>query len=229
MSENPPSDVGTVTGSPPAITLDRLVVSRGGVPLTQPISLRFEAGSLWQITGANGSGKTSLIRVLAGLLDPLAGQVLQDWTLPDPSPVRLFDPQWQRQIAWHPVQPVLKPGPSVRETLMVQTGLRADQATADLTRWGLARFADQPVQYLSAGQRKRLDLARLSHNPRPIWLLDEPTVTLDQEARALLGQVLSRHRDQGGLAIVASHDALPLDAALQTLRLGEQAVMGTVS
>ncbi len=233
MTDNPHHHVATAPDAPanmgPAITLDRLVVGRGGVPLTQPLSLRLEAGSVWQIIGNNGSGKTSLIRVLAGLLDPLAGQVTQDWTEANVAPIRLFDPVWQRQIAWHPVTPALKPGPSVRDTLMAHGGMTSDTVTAVLAEWGLARLAEQPVQYLSAGQRKRLDLARLSHDPCPIWLLDEPTVTLDREARALLGRVLARHRDQGGLAIVASHDALTIDGTLQTLALGTDEVTGAVS
>ena len=204
---------------PPAITLDQLVVGRGDLPLTQPLSLTFAAGSLWQITGVNGSGKTSLLRVLAGLLPALGGQVTQNWLSASSAPIRGFDPEWQRQLAWHPVTPSLKPGPTVRETLAAQMTATTQTVADHLDHWGLTRLADQPVQYLSSGQRKRLDLARLHTDPRPIWLLDEPTVTLDKDARALLGEALGIHRDRGGLAIVASHDPIPVTGAINTLNL----------
>ena len=90
-------------------------------------------------------------------------------------------------------------------------GLPAVADDALLARWGLTPLRDRPVQYLSQGQRRRVDLARLCQQDRPIWVLDEPTVTLDADARDALMTALGEHRERGGLTVLASHEVLPLD------------------
>ncbi|MEO0391799.1 MAG: heme ABC exporter ATP-binding protein CcmA [Pseudomonadota bacterium] len=207
------------------IHLENLVVGRAGLPLTRPIEARFQAGSIWQISGVNGSGKTSLLRVLAGLLPAYAGRVTQSWLTGQPRAVYGFDGDWQRQVAWVPVTPAFKPGPTVNQVLALSHpgaashGANQRRLAEACDHWGLAAIADQPVQYLSAGQRKRLDLARLMLDPRPVWLLDEPTVTLDAQARKTLALSLDHHRQQGGVTIMASHDDGPVTRDVNTLVL----------
>ena len=195
------------------ISTEQLVVGRGGMALTQPLDLSLARGTIWQLTGPNGVGKTSLLRVLAGLLPALLGELRHGFGGPAEA-VRAFDPFWMAQIGWLAVQPGLKPGPTVAEHLRRTARLAGLPAVADdalLARWGLTPLRDRPVQYLSQGQRRRVDLARLCQQDRPIWVLDEPTVTLDADARDALMTAIGEHRERGGLTVLASHEVLPLD------------------
>ncbi len=163
-------------------------------------------GGALLLAGPNGSGKSTLLRLLAGLLRPAAGRVLwhdQDGDLP---------------VAYLGHQDAIKPGLTVAENLSFAQKLHGKPIGAALDAFSLLPLAELPARLLSAGQRRRLALARLSLSAAPIWLLDEPTLGLDDASVAGLGKVLAQHRADGGVVVAATHIALPLPAAA-TLRL----------
>lgn len=169
------------------------------------------------LTGPNGSGKSSLLRQIAGLLDIAAGALTLEGGDPE---LTLAE---QAHYLGH--LDALKPAMTVAETLRfwgiwLGGDLPTDIAAA-LEGLALTPLADLPVGYLSAGQRRRLALARLIAAPRPIWLLDEPTVALDAASVERLGGVMQTHLGGGGLIVAATHLDLGLSAA-RTLRLGTE-------
>ncbi|MDR4305706.1 heme ABC exporter ATP-binding protein CcmA [Chelatococcus sambhunathii] len=193
------------------LVAEDLIVARGGRPVLDGVSLSVAAGGALTVTGPNGAGKSTLLRVLAGLINPLAGRVrLED---------DAFEPRERMHLLGH--LDAVKNGLSVEQNLRFARDLlggAGDLGTA-LDRVGLSALADLPGGVLSAGQRRRLALARLLTAPRPIWLLDEPTAALDAAGQALLVDLVAEHRAKGGLVVAATH--LPLgfeDAA--TLMLG---------
>lgn len=180
--------------------------------------LNFEvgAGNLLVIEGPNGSGKTSLLRVLAGFIPPTEGSVTIN-----ASEEEVVDAEERaKHVGWIGHQDAAKPQLTPQESLDFFADLHMCRSgTADaLARVGLARVAELPCQYLSAGQRKRLSLARLHVCKRRLWLLDEPFASLDEEGRRLAARFISEHCTAGGIAIAATHEPMPLEAA--TLRLG---------
>src|SRR5208282_3205269 len=188
-----------------------LVCVRGERTVFAALSLALEPGEALVLSGPNGSGKSSLLRLLAGLLRPAAGRIL--WEL---SPIA-DDPQAHRgRLSYVGHQDPVKPVLSVRENLTFWTRLKggADRAVSHaLERFGLLALADVPGRMLSAGERRRLNLARLLSAPAPLWLLDEPTVGLDKGSVAALEAVLAAHRAQGGLLLIATHLPLALAGA----------------
>lgn len=202
------------------LVAEDLACRRGERLVFSGLSCRVAASGVLLLTGANGSGKSSLLRLLATLLRPAAGRLLWGGTAvaPDPSAYR---------AALHYVGHLdaIKPALTPRETLRFWTELRgiaADSAriAAALAALGLQRAADWPCRWLSAGQRKRLALARLVAAPAPIWLLDEPTAALDRDGEERLLQLVAAHRAAGGRAVLATHQTLPLPGA-ETLALGD--------
>ena len=188
-----------------------LVCVRGERTVFAALSFALEPGAALVLSGPNGSGKSSLLRLLAGLLRPAAGRIL--WEL---SPIA-DDPQAHRgRLSYVGHQDPVKPVLSVRENLTFWTRLKggADRAVSHaLERFGLLALADVPGRMLSAGERRRLNLARLLSAPAPLWLLDEPTVGLDKGSVAALEAVLAAHRAQGGLLLIATHLPLALAGA----------------
>lgn len=185
---------------------ERLVFEGLGFSLHQGCALR--------LTGPNGSGKTTLLRLLAGLARPYAGTISWngDGIAADPDAHR-------RRTAWLGHCDAVKPWMSVAENVRFWAALRGrDAAMVDgaLDAVGLAGLADLPAQVLSAGQRRRLALARVFASGARLWLLDEPTVGLDAPSRTALETALAAHCAAGGLAVVATHQpvALPDEAAL---------------
>jgi len=182
-----------------------LVLTRGVRKVVDGLSFSVESGETLLLTGPNGVGKTTLIRALAGLLKPSAGTI------------RLTGGAEERELAEqaHYVGHLngAKPALTVAENLdfwaryLGGTGGRATVGPA-LEQFDLATLAEIPAGYLSAGQKRRLGLARLLVVARPIWLLDEPTVSLDAASAALLARVIDAHNASGGLAVAATH--LPL-------------------
>ena len=172
------------------------------------------------LEGPDGSGKTSLMRVLSGLLPPRAGRVLWQGkdTAEEPAP-------WRRALAWLGHDNAIKPQLSVSENLAFWARLTPAARGVDeaLEEVGIGHLADLPAAMLSAGQRRRLALARLGLTRGGCWLMDEPTVTLDTASLARLSAMIARHRADGGLAVIASHDALDLPGA-QSLDLSGFAV-----
>lgn len=174
-----------------------LGVSRGGVPVLEGVNFSVEAGEALVLTGPNGSGKTTLLRTLAGLQPPHGGKIV----VPDSEAIT---------YAGHAdgIKAVL----SVRENLdfwaRVHGGKDIDPA---LDGFDLEGLADRPAGSLSAGQKRRLGLARLMVTGRPIWLLDEPTVSLDKASVQLFAGAVRRHLEGGGIAVMASHIDMGLD------------------
>jgi heme exporter protein A len=189
-----------------------LACRRGDRLVFAGIDCRLPPGGALLLTGRNGSGKSSLLRLFATLLAPAAGRLL--WA---GAPVG-DDPAGYR-AALHYVGHLdaAKPGLTPREMLRFWAALRGATAPvvdAALDRWGLAELADWPCRWLSAGQRRRLALARLVATPAPIWLLDEPSAALDHDGEARLAELIAEHRASGGMAVVATHQPLALgDAA----------------
>ncbi|MCX7313299.1 MAG: heme ABC exporter ATP-binding protein CcmA [Alphaproteobacteria bacterium] len=193
-----------------------LACVRGGREVFSGLEFTLGGGAALLITGRNGAGKSSLLRMLAGLVRIAGGQL----TLTGGDPERTIPEQ--AHYLGH--LDALKPSLTVAENLGFWArylGGGAAPATA-LATVGLAALADLPAAYLSAGQRRRLSLARLVSVKRPVWLLDEPTAALDREAQDVLADLLKRHLAGGGLVVAATHGPIGLDGA-QELRLGAPA------
>jgi len=191
-----------------------LVCVRGGRTVFGNLSFVVGAGEALIVTGPNGAGKSSLLRLVAGLLRPLAGRI--DLVGGDP------DLTIAEQAHYVGHQDAQKPSLSVGENLAFWTdwlGDRACDAGTALAIVGLDGLAGLPAAYLSAGQRRRLSLARLVSAPRPIWLLDEPASALDAAAQMMLASLMRAHLGGGGLILAATHGPIGLDQAKE-LRLG---------
>ncbi|HLI12190.1 MAG TPA: heme ABC exporter ATP-binding protein CcmA [Alphaproteobacteria bacterium] len=174
------------------------------------VSFAVAAGEALLMTGPNGSGKSSLLRLAAGLLRPAEGRIL--WA---GRPIS-DDPEAHRaRLCYVGHQDPVKPVLSVRENLAFWSRLRGRHARVDeaLERFGLAALAVIPGRFLSAGQRRRLNLARLLVAPAQLWLLDEPTVGLDAEALKALEAALATQRAQGGVVMLATHTPLDIPGA----------------
>jgi heme exporter protein A len=190
---------------------------RGGRQVFAGLSFVLAPGDVLVLRGANGSGKSSLLRLLAGFLPPAAGQIAWDDT------AIALDPAAHRaRLHYVGHADALKGLLTARENLAFAaalSGASASAAAAGLDGFDLMTLADLPARYLSAGQKRRLALARLLAVRRPLWLLDEPAVGLDAANRERLEQALAGHRDAGGIAVLATHgDVAVEDAAI--LHLG---------
>jgi heme exporter protein A len=199
-----------------------LACVRGDRRLFRGLNLSLDSGQLLRVEGANGSGKTSLLRLLAGLGLPAAGEVR--W---QGRPIRRQREAYAQALLYLGHLGGLKDELTPVENLQIEAGLSGlgrvdDAAIGDaLAQWGLVRQARLPLRVLSAGQKRRAALARLSLSTARLWILDEPFNALDVDAVALLGRRLDAHVAGGGLAVVTSHMPLPVaPAQLQTLRLG---------
>jgi heme exporter protein A len=189
---------------------------RGGRDIFSGLDFAAGSGEALAITGANGTGKTSLLRMIAGLLAVADGSIAleggeAELTLPE-------------QVHYLGHRDALKPALSVIENLGFWRdflGGEALDATESLTQVGLSHAVHLPAAYLSAGQRRRLSIARLITVRRPIWLLDEPTNALDTAGQSLFATLMGDHLARGGLIIAATH--APLGIAARELRIGEAA------
>lgn len=181
---------------------EQLAAIRGERLVFSGLSFHVPPGGALLLVGPNGSGKSTLLRLLAGLKRADAGQVL--WAGEDVA----RDPAgYATRLAYVGHQDAVKPGLTVVENLSVR---RLDAMVA-LASMGLQELAELPARMLSAGQRRRLALARLSCRPTALWLLDEPTLGLDTESVARFGRVLAAHRARGGIVVAATHLPLPMD------------------
>jgi heme exporter protein A len=183
------------------------------------VSFRLPAGGALLLTGGNGSGKSSLLRLAAGLLAPAAGRLSWGERL-----VAADLAQHHARLHYVGHQDAVKPTMTPRETLTFWAALRGRRgAMAQAIENALAAFAldpvaDWPCRWLSAGQRRRLALARLLVAPAALWLLDEPTSALDADGQERLERVIAAHRTNGGRVLLATHLPLAIDHA-QTLVL----------
>lgn len=166
-------------------------------------------GEALTLRGPNGSGKSTLLRCLAGLLRPAAGAVA--W---EGRPVADEPEAHRRRLHYVGHQDAVKPPLTVGENLAFWARLHGGHAVAAaLAAFGLADLAGYPARLLSAGQRRRLALARLLAWPAPLWLLDEPTAGLDAESVGRFAAAAAEHRAAGGILLLATHDDSPLPGA----------------
>ncbi|MCK8785256.1 heme ABC exporter ATP-binding protein CcmA [Roseomonas sp. NAR14] len=188
-----------------------LACLRGERAVFAGLGFRLAPGGALLLTGANGAGKSSLLRLLAGLLAPAAGRLL--WAGED---VQADRAAHARRLRYVGHADAAKPALTLRENLALYARLWGGDAAAALAALDLAPLAELPARVLSAGQRRRLALARLALVPAataPLWLLDEPTVGLDAASVGRLGALLAAHRAGGGMVVAATHLPLPLPGA----------------
>ena len=189
------------------ISVTGLTLSRGERILFRDLSFDLAAGEAVALTGANGAGKTSLLRALAGFIRPDAGTIA--FADAEPAEAR------RRHLHWLGHLDGLKGARRARDELAFQAqwlGADADGIAAAIDLLALEPLLDLEVRQLSAGQRRRLAFARLIATPRPVWLLDEPFAPLDARWRAALGLLMQAHVDKGGSILAAVHDPLPVAA-----------------
>jgi len=204
--------------TPASLEVSGLSCRRGGRPVLDGLSFTLAGGELLALTGRNGSGKTTLLRALVRLLPAEAGMVL--WQGRD---VDYDREAWRRKIAWLGHLDGLKGDLTVRENLDIAARLRnepIDRVDQALIAFDLTPLAERDVRTLSAGQRRRVALARVVSSHAPLWLLDEPLNALDAPAQTALRSMLARHLEMGGLAIAATHASIDI-AGARNLELGQ--------
>ena len=194
-------------GSNADLVAEDLACRRGERLVFAGLSFRLPPGGAVVLTGANGSGKTSLLRLLAGLIVPAAGRLAWGAT-----PIADDAAEHRARLHYVGHQDGVKPALTPRETLAFWAALRgrelrreAPLLDAPLAAFGLEPVADWPCRWLSAGQRRRLALARLFVIPAPLWLLDEPFSALDQENQLRLERAVAEHRTASGRVVLATH------------------------
>lgn len=185
-----------------SLTVTDLSVARGGLPVLEGVSFTVPDGGALILRGPNGVGKTTLLRTIAGLQPALAGMVTGA----------------EDRIAYAAHSDGIKPTLSVAENLIFWAQVfGAGGIDAALDAYALAPLRDRPAGALSAGQKRRLGLSRLMVTARPVWVFDEPTVSLDRDAVAMFAGAVRAHLKQGGAAIMATHIELGIEAEVLEL------------
>lgn len=193
---------------------------RGDRLLFRNVSFSLAPGTFLQLTGPNGSGKTSLLRILCGLMMPESGEIR--W---QGAQIRSLAEDYSRSITYIGHRTAVKEELSSLENLRISSGLTGTEITsADaqkaLARLGLAGRENLPARFLSEGQRRRSALARLITCNTKLWLLDEVLASLDHAAGKLIESIIGEHLNKGGIAIVATHQELHISAgSFQRLEL----------
>jgi heme exporter protein A len=203
------------------LVVDGLSCRRGERLVFSGLNCVLPSGGALLLTGANGSGKSSLLRLLATLLMPEAGSILWGGV-----PIGDDLARYRASLHYAGHLDAIKPALGVRDNLMFWAGMRGFSASgvdAALAVFALDAVADWPCRWLSAGQRRRLALARLIASPAPLWLLDEPTASLDADGEQRLIAAIETHRAGGGRVAIATHHPLAL-AGPQVLMLEDFAV-----
>ena len=190
--------------TPPLLAARALAFARNDEPIFGPLDFALGAGEVVLIEGDNGSGKTTLLKVLCGLLEPTSGAVLLNG-----APLTLAKLSHQVALLGH--LPGIKMELSTMQNLRFAVGLGGVRpgitAQIALASVGLEGYEDQPLRLLSAGQKKRVALARLLLVPAALWLLDEPYANLDRDGMGLVNRLLETHAQRGGAALITSHGA----------------------
>jgi len=190
------------------LEVENLHLWRGERHVLRGVHFAMKRGTCLEVTGANGSGKTSLLRTLCGLIYPEEGRVL--WNGAD---VRRDLPAFHSALAYLGHEPPLKTDLSTRENLHYWIGVRrrvdSQAMDAALARVGAGPWCERLVRTLSAGQRRRAALAGLALLLVPLWVLDEPTTNLDAEGQLLVGNLIGEQLARGGMVVAAVHHRLP--------------------
>jgi heme exporter protein A len=203
---------------PNGLAVDKVHVWRGDLHVLKGVSLRVSPGEMVHVAGANGTGKSTLLRVITGLLHPEQGGVT--WRSKS---IDQFRSEYQTDLTYLAHEPALKGDLTALENLRFSVGLRRRVSPAELRqalrRTGVVHCADLPARVLSAGQRRRVAMARVLAMQAPLWLLDEPFTNLDAQGMDLVSQLLRGHILGGGLAVVVAHHDLKVECALRRLDL----------
>ncbi len=203
------------------LQVNNLQCIRGDRELFTGLSFELEERQLLMLEGANGSGKTTLLRTLCGLYLQEQGEIL--W---NGQPIRALDEAYRKELLYLGHYNAIKSDLTALENLRINALLAGekihhDQLMQALDTIGLFAFEDFPARQLSQGQKRRVALARLLLSKAKLWILDEPFVALDVAAVELLQKIIAEHVDNGGMAIITTHQEVPLtQGAVKRLRLG---------
>ena len=199
------------------LAADALTLFRGDRCLFKGLSFALNPGELILLKGRNGSGKTSFLRAIAGLLELESGSVIWNEVAVSKEP-QVF----QNSLVWMAHQVGFKGDLTLLENLHYEAALRP-QSRQDfedvLKRLGLNRLKRLPMRSLSAGQRRRVALARMLLSDAQLWIMDEPVANLDSEGRALVVDLIREHLAADGMVIMAAHHDFDIDATVQTIEL----------
>jgi heme exporter protein A len=199
------------------LTANDLTLFRGERCLFEGLSFALNPGELLLLEGRNGSGKTSLMRVIAGLLELESGDIYWNGV-----PVLKQRQEFHGALVWMAHRVGFKADLTLVENLQFEACLRA-QSAADfdevLQRLDISRLKSLLLRSLSAGQQRRVALARMLLSRAPLWLMDEPFTNLDREGRALVMILVTEHLDQGGMCIMAAHQDVEIDATVHKVVL----------
>lgn len=194
---------------------------RGDRRLFAGVGFRLDGGEMLYLQGRNGTGKTSLLRMLCGLTPPAAGEIR--WR---GEPIGPLGDEFRAELCYLGHLNAIKEELTPLENLLASARLAEEMLDEDaaldaLERVGLAGRADLACRYLSQGQKRRVALARLVHEKRALWVLDEPYVALDTAAVDLIADLIGAHLERGGLAVLTTHQTVAVRAgAVRELRLG---------
>jgi len=199
------------------LSANDLTLFRGERCLFKGLSFALNTGELLLLEGRNGSGKTSLMRAIAGLLSLESGEIL--W---DGEPVRVQRQAFHGALVWMAHRVGLKADLTLVENLRFEAHLRP-QSGADfdevVKRLDISRLKRLPVRSLSAGQQRRVALARMMLAQAPLWLMDEPFTNLDREGRALVMKLTDEHLEKGGMCIMAAHQDVEIGSNVKKIEL----------
>ena len=207
------------------LSVSDLECQRGDRRLFSGVGFRLGDGELMYLQGRNGTGKTSLLRLLCGLLPPAGGEI--SWR---GQPIKRLGEDYRRELCFLGHHNAIKEELTPLENLSTSAALAAtpldtEQALDALAQLGLAGREDLPCRYLSQGQKRRVALSRLVFDRRPLWLLDEPFVALDTAAVELVAGLIGAHLQRGGLAVLTTHQSVEIVGGItRQLVLGDEAV-----
>jgi heme exporter protein A len=200
------------------LQVEKVHIWRGDRHVLKGISMQAAPGELVHVAGPNGTGKTTLLRVITGLLQPEQGRVT--WCTKD---IGRFRAEYLAQLVYLSHEPALKGDLTALENLKFSVGLKrrvsSDELGDCLRQTGVAHCAPLPARVLSAGQRRRVAMARVLAMRSSLWLLDEPFTNLDTQGTKLVSELLLAHVRDGGLAVVVAHHDLQIDWPLRRLEL----------
>jgi heme exporter protein A len=207
-----------MNSTPEGLEVDKVHVWRGDRHVLQGVSITVNPNELVHVSGPNGTGKTTLLRVVTGLLRPEHGSV--SWL---GRPITHNRQSFQADMAYAAHEPALKGDLTALENLRFSVGLKhrttATELRSALETTGVGGCAELPARVLSAGQRRRVSLARVLAMRAPLWLLDEPYANLDAAGSDLVSELLQAHVQGGGLALVVAHRDLALRCEVRRLEL----------
>lgn len=192
------------------LELSQFTCIRDSEPLFVPIDFTVDKGNIVQVAGPNGAGKTTLLRSLCGLFDSYEGDF--HW---QGKPTRQIRYEFLSQLLYLGHHPGVKKSLTARENLEWFAGVKGFSASLNvesiLNEVGLAGYANIPCQQMSAGQHRRVGLARLYFDQSPLWILDEPFTAIDKQGVARLEALIETHAQQGGTVILTTHQALSFE------------------